>query len=97
MDRILLRNKQGFPPGQFGCRHGRSTSDAVANLVSLVETAWERKQMALTLLLDVRGAFDQVNKQRLTTMRNRMLIHMPFLPIRARQRESGFRFSGMER
>ncbi|KAI7710683.1 hypothetical protein KC353_g9519, partial [Hortaea werneckii] len=54
-----------FHQGQFGCRHGRSTSDAVARLVSFVEDAWERKQIVLTLLLDVKGAFDRVNKQRL--------------------------------
>lgn len=54
-----------FHQGQFGCRHGRSTSDAVARLVSFVEDAWERKQIVLTLLLDVKGAFDRVNKHRL--------------------------------
>lgn len=54
-----------FHQGQFGCRHGRSTSDAVAKLISFVEDAWERKQMVLTLLLDIKGAFDRVNKQQL--------------------------------
>lgn len=51
--------------GRFGCRHSRSTSEAVAKLVSPVEGAWERKPMVLTLLLNVKGAFDRVNKQRL--------------------------------
>jgi hypothetical protein len=47
-----------FHKGQFGCRHGRSTSDAVAKLVTSAEDAWERKQMVLTLLLDIKGTFD---------------------------------------
>lgn len=54
-----------FHKGQFGCRHGRSTSDAVAKLVTFVEDAWQRKQMVLTLLLDIKGAFDRVNKRQL--------------------------------
>lgn len=57
--------KEVFHHGQFGCRHGRSTSDAVASLVSTVEDAWKHKQIVLTLLLDIKGAFDRVNKQRL--------------------------------
>lgn len=54
-----------FHRGQFGCRRGRGTSDAVAQLVAKVENAWSRKRIALALLLDVKGAFDRVNKQRL--------------------------------
>jgi hypothetical protein len=40
-----------FHRGQFGCRRGRGTSDAVAQLVSNVEGAWRKKQTALALLL----------------------------------------------
>jgi ribonuclease HI len=54
-----------FHQGQFGCRQGMSTSDAIAQLVSKVEDAWNQKQTVLALLLDVKGAFDRVNKQRL--------------------------------
>lgn len=54
-----------FHKGQFGCRQGRSTSDAVAKLVTFVEDAWQRKQTVLTLLLDIKGAFDRVNKRQL--------------------------------
>lgn len=54
-----------FHRGQFGCRRGRGTSDAVAQLVAKVEGAWRQKRVALALLLDVKGAFDRVNKQKL--------------------------------
>ena len=54
-----------FHRGQFGCRRGRGTSDAVAQLVGKVENAWSQKRVALALLLDVKGAFDRVNKQKL--------------------------------
>jgi hypothetical protein len=54
-----------FHQGQFGCRQGRGTSDAVARLVSRVEDAWDKKRTGLALLLDVKGAFDRVNKKQL--------------------------------
>lgn len=54
-----------FHQGQFGCRRGRGTSDAVAQLVSRVEDAWGKKRTGLALLLDVKGAFDRVNKKQL--------------------------------
>lgn len=52
-----------FHRGQFGCRRSRGTSDAVAQLVAKIENAWSQKRVALALLLDVKGAFDRVNKQ----------------------------------
>lgn len=54
-----------FHTGQFGCRRGRGASDAVAQLVTKVEDAWCDKRTALALLLDVKGAFDRVNKSKL--------------------------------
>lgn len=54
-----------FHQGQFGCRRGRGSSDAVAQLVSRVEYAWAKKRTSLTLLLDVKGAFDRVNRKQL--------------------------------
>jgi hypothetical protein len=54
-----------FHQGHFGCRRARGTSDAVAQLVSRVENAWSKKRIALALLLDVKGAFDRVNKKQL--------------------------------
>jgi hypothetical protein len=56
-----------FHRGQFGCRQGRGTSDAVAQLVAKVERAWGAKRNALALLLDVKGAFDRVDKTHLLT------------------------------
>jgi retron-type reverse transcriptase len=56
-----------FHRGQFGCRRGRSTLDAVAQLVAKVENTWVKKRTALALLLDVRGAFDRVDKRQLLT------------------------------
>jgi hypothetical protein len=50
-----------FHRGQFGCRQGRGTSDAVDQLVAKVERAWGAKHTALALLLDVKGAFDRVD------------------------------------
>jgi retron-type reverse transcriptase len=54
-----------FHRGQFGCRRGRSTLDAVAQLVAKVKNTWVKKRTALALLLDVRGAFDRVDKRQL--------------------------------
>jgi hypothetical protein len=52
-----------FYRGQFSYRRGRSTLDAVAQLVAKVENTWVKKRTTLTLLLDVRGAFDRVDKR----------------------------------
>lgn len=54
-----------FHRGQFDRRRGRGTSDTVAQLVAKVENTWAKKRIALTLLLDVRGAFDRVDEQQL--------------------------------
>ena len=54
-----------FHQGQFGCCRGKGTLDAVAQLAAKVENAWSNKRTALTLLLDIKGAFDRVNKKQL--------------------------------
>lgn len=51
--------------GQFGSRRGRSTVDALAMLVDTVERAWKEKKVVGALMLDVKGAFDHVNRKRL--------------------------------
>jgi hypothetical protein len=66
----FCETREIFHRGQFGCRQGRGTSDAVAQLVTKVENAWVKKRTALALLLDVKGAFDRVNKKQLL---NRMV------------------------
>jgi sigma54-dependent transcription regulator len=61
----FYENNDAFHRGQFGCRQGRSTLDAVAQLVAKVENTWAKKRTTLALLLDVRGAFDRVDKRQL--------------------------------
>lgn len=55
-------NNDVFHRGQFGCRHGRGASDAVAQLVAKVKDAWNKKRIALALLLNVKGGFDESTK-----------------------------------
>ena len=59
------KTNEVFHRGQSGCRRGRGTSEAVAQLVLEVEGAWSNKRTALALLLDVKGAFDRVNTKQL--------------------------------
>lgn len=66
----FCETREIFHRGQFVCRQGRGTSDAVAQLVTKVENAWVKNRTALALLLDVKGAFDRVNKKQLL---NRMV------------------------
>lgn len=51
--------------GQMGCRKQRSCIDAVARVMSRVEEAWGRGNIAALLLMDVKGAFDHVSSKRL--------------------------------
>jgi hypothetical protein len=60
-----------FHKGQFGCCRSRGTSDAVAQLITKVEKAWSAKRTALAPLLDVKGAFDRVDK---THLLKRMIL-----------------------
>ena len=50
---------------QFRCRRGRSTIDALATLVSIVESAQKEKKVVGALMLDIKGAFNYVNRKRL--------------------------------
>lgn len=43
-----------FHQGQFGCRRGRGTSDAMAQLVAKVENAWSQKRVAVAFSRQVR-------------------------------------------
>jgi retron-type reverse transcriptase len=61
----FCEKNETFHRGHFGYRQKRSTSDAVAQLVAKVEKAWNEQRIALPLLLDVKGAFDKVNKRQL--------------------------------
>ena len=51
--------------GQMGCRKQRSCIDAVARVMTKTEKAWEKRNIAALLLMDVKGAFDHVNCERL--------------------------------
>ena len=53
----FYEKKNSFHTGQFGCRRGRGTSDAVAQLVAKVERTWAAKRTALASLPDIKGAF----------------------------------------
>ena len=49
-------------PLQFGGRAKRSTSDALLCLVNTVEKAWKQKNIAIGLMMDIKGAFDHVSR-----------------------------------
>jgi len=54
--------KQGLHQGQFGCRKWRSCVDAVAILMNRTQQAWKKEQVAGALFMDVKSAFNNVNK-----------------------------------
>jgi len=60
-----LERKRGLHDGQFGCRKRRSCVDAVALLMNRTQRAWTEKRVAGTLLMDVKSAFNNVNKAHL--------------------------------
>ena len=51
---------QGFHPGQYGCRKGRSAVDAVGVTIAQVQEAWGRGCIVGALLMDVAAAFPSV-------------------------------------
>ena len=57
-----LERKRGLHEGQFGCRKQRSCIDAVAIMMNCTQQAWERKKIAGTLFMDVKSAFNNVDK-----------------------------------
>jgi len=60
-----LERKQGLHDGQFRCRKRRSCIDAVAVLMNRTQQAWNRKQVAGALFMDVKSAFNNVSKTHL--------------------------------
>jgi hypothetical protein len=50
----------GLHNGQYGCRKGRSTIDAVGMLLTHVQKAWAQHQVAAALCMDVEDAFCSV-------------------------------------
>ena len=61
----LTEEYQLLPRNQFGGRKGVSTEHALHSVVGKVKKAWERREFASLLLLDVTGAFDNVQPDRL--------------------------------
>jgi hypothetical protein len=50
----------GLHNGQYRCRKGRSTIDAVGMLVAHVQKAWAQWQVARALCMDVEAAFPSI-------------------------------------
>jgi len=57
-----LERKRGLHEGQFGCRKQRSCVDAVAILMNRTQKAWAGKKVAGALIIDVKSAFNNVDK-----------------------------------
>jgi ribonuclease HI len=60
-----LELNNGLHWGQFGGRKRRSAIDAVAYVMNRTQECWKRGQIAGLLLMDVKGAFDHVDRRRL--------------------------------
>ena len=54
-----------LPASHIGGRKMTSTEDAIHSLLAQIHKAWDQKQVASLLLLDVSGAFDNVSHPRL--------------------------------
>ena len=50
------------PPGQFGSRPGRNTSDSIHYLTHKIKDAWRAGKVAAALFLDVQGTFTNTVK-----------------------------------
>jgi len=60
-----LERKHALHEGQYGCRKWRSYVDAVAVLMNRTQQTWAVKKVAGTLFIDVKSAFNNVNKSHL--------------------------------
>jgi len=60
-----LECKRGLHDGQFGCRKRRLCVDAVAVLINRTQQAWNQKEVAGALFMDVKSAFNNVSKAHL--------------------------------
>ena len=57
-----LEHKRGLHEGQFGCQKRRSCVDVVAIMMNHTQQAWEQKKIAGALFMDVKSAFNNVDK-----------------------------------
>jgi hypothetical protein len=62
---VRLERKKGLHEGQYGCRKRRSCIDAVPVLMNRTQQAWQGKKIAGALFMDVKSAFNNVNKTHL--------------------------------
>lgn len=51
--------------GQMGARKSRCAIDAAIIMVDNIHKIWEEKKIAVSLLMDVKGAFDYVSRVKL--------------------------------
>ena len=57
-----LERSRGLHEAQFGCRKRRSCVDAVAILMNRTQKAWAARRVAGALFMDVKSAFNNVDK-----------------------------------
>ena len=60
--RTYLEYNDIISPFQSGFRPGRSTADNLVRLIDSVQRGFQQKEITLALFLDLRAAFDRVNK-----------------------------------
>ena len=56
----FCESRHTFHEGQFGSRKNRNTHDALLKLMSFVEKAWKKGNVAGAIFMDVKGAYDWV-------------------------------------
>ncbi|KAG8951833.1 hypothetical protein FRC04_005525 [Tulasnella sp. 424] len=61
----LVEQHQLLPPTHFGCRPGRSTTDALTTVTQVIKNEWRKGNVVSTLQIDVQSAFTTVNPDRL--------------------------------
>ena len=54
-----------LPPNHFGCRPGRTTTDAIHYVAAQIKDAWRKGEVVSALFLDIKGAFPSVKLNRL--------------------------------
>jgi len=57
-----LERKRGLHEGQFGCQKRWLCVDTVAILMNHTQKAWSERKVTSTLFMDVKSAFNNVNK-----------------------------------
>jgi len=57
-----LERRSKLHDGQYGCRKRRSAVDVVAVLMNRTQQAWQEKRVTGVLLMDVKSAFNNVNR-----------------------------------